>query len=131
MVSADGVKIPPFYGTRKDHNTAHAGMEEIGAKVRPVCGAEDCVTRRKTYILCLIGSHLIDSPTHCDSTVDFLEAIENVNKIGRVNDHMILGSLDVDTLYPSLDVEKCSEVFRHKRLVFRSHPPVSLSYQFI
>ena len=114
VVSAKGVKIPPFYGTRKDHKTVPAAMKEIGPKVRPVCGAEDCVTRRLSYILCLIGSHLIDSPTHCDSTVDLLEEIENVNKSGRVKDHMIIGSLDVDALYPSLDVEKCSEVFRQK-----------------
>ena len=113
---ANGVKIPPFYGTRKDHKVVPEREKDVGPKVRPVCGAEDCTTKRASYILCQIGSELIGgNPTHCDSTTDLLEEIEKVNQTGKVSKNVIIGSLDVEALYPSLDIEKCSEVIR-KRL---------------
>ena len=115
-VVANGVKIPPFYGTRKDHKVVPEREKDVGPKVRPVCGAEDCTTKRASYILCQIGSELIGgNPTHCDSTTDLLEEIEKVNQTGKVSKNVIIGSLDVEALYPSLDIEKCSEVIR-KRL---------------
>jgi len=103
-VVAHGVKIPPFYGTRKDHKDVPPGEKEKGPKVRPVCGAEDCVTKRVSYLLCLIGQHLIeDEPTHCDSTINLLEEINRLNKSNRVHGNLIIGSLGINALYPSLD----------------------------
>ena len=114
-VVAHHVKIPPFYGTRKDHKEVEIGLEEQGPKVRPVCGAEDCVTKRTSYLLCLIGENLLDNePTHCDSTINLLEEIDKLNKSGQVNKELIIGSLDVNALYPSLDIKTCAKVFRDK-----------------
>ena len=114
-VVAHHVKIPPFYGTRKDHKEVERGLEEQGPKVRPVCGAEDCVTKRTSYLLCLIGENLLDNePTHCDSTINLLEEIDKLNKSGQVNKELIIGSLDVNALYPSLDIKTCAKVFRDK-----------------
>ena len=114
-VIAQGIKLPPFYGTRKDHKDVPPEFEERGPKVRPVCGAEDCITKRLSYILCLIGSQLLEGEyTHCDSTVNLLEEIERVNRSDQVNQSTIIGSLDVDALYPSLNIDRCARVFRNK-----------------
>jgi len=114
-VVANGSRVPPFYGTRKDHKDVPEDMAEIGPKVRPVCGAEDCATKRASYILCQIGSELIgDNPTHCNSTTDLLEEIERVNQSGKVTRKVVIGSLDVEALYPSLNIDTCSEVVRKK-----------------
>ena len=122
-VVAHGVSIPAFYGTRKDHKTVPPGTEDRGPKVRPVCGAEDCVTKRSSYILCLIGSNLIEGEdTNCDSTITLLNEIERVNRSGKVRGDTIIGSLDIDALYPSLNIDVCARVFRdklfHSTLVF-------------
>ena len=114
-VVVHGTKIPPLYGTRKDHKEVQPGMEQAGPKVRPVCGAEDCITKRLSYILCLLGSHLLEGEeTHCDSTIGMLEDIESLNRSGKVTSTTVIGSLDVDALYPSLDIKKCARVFRDK-----------------
>ena len=46
--------------------------------------------------------------------MNFLEEIETLNKQRVINENMIVGSLDVDALYPSLDIDRCAEVFRQK-----------------
>ena len=114
-VVAHGVKVPPFYGTRKDHKELPEGEEERGPKVRPVCGAEDCKTKRVSFLLCKLCSPLIKgNPTHCDSTAKMLESIEAVNREGLVNENVVVGSLDVDALYPSLNIDRCAEVVRRR-----------------
>ena len=110
-IVAEGVRVPPLYGTRKDHKEVKVGEEEIGPRVRPVCGAEDCVTKRVSYILCLLLSHLIpESETHCWATDDLLTEFEKVNADRVVDRDWVVGSLDVDALYPSLDIERCARV---------------------
>ena len=59
-ITAHGVSVAPLYGTRKDHKDVDPGHEQIGPKVRPVCGAEDCATKRVSYLLCLLTTHLLD-----------------------------------------------------------------------
>ena len=114
-IVAEGVRIPPFYGMRKDHKVVNAGDEELGPRVRPVCGAEDCVTKRVSYILCLLLSHLIpEDGTHCWSTDDLLAEFERVNSSQVVDGEWIVGSLDVDSLYPSLDIDRCARVVSEK-----------------
>ena len=68
-----------------------------------------------SYISCLLGSHLLEGEeTHCDSTIGMLDSIENLNRSGKVKSTTVIGSLDVDALYPSLDIKKCARVFRDK-----------------
>ena len=48
--------------------------------------------------------------THCDSTEDLLAEMEKVNNTNRVNPRWKVGSLDIEALYPSLDIPKCAEI---------------------
>ena len=114
-VVAHGVKVPPFYGMRKDHKEVPAGEEDRGPRVRPVCGAKDCVTRRLSYLMCLLLCRLTEGEkTNCESTEELLEEIETVNRDWDVQESWVVGSLDVDALYPSLDIELCAEVVCRK-----------------
>ena len=112
-IVAEGVKIPPFYGMRKDHKVVKEGEEELWPRVTPVCGAEDCVTKRVSYVLSMLLSHLIpEDGTHCWSTDDLLVEYERVNSSQVVSGEWIVGSLDVDSLYPSLDIRHSVRVVR-------------------
>jgi hypothetical protein len=83
--------------------------------MRPVCGARDCLTKRTSYVLCMILQPLIvGNKTHCQSTDDLIEEFEKVNSNEEVGDNWVVGSLDVDSLYPSLDVERCARVVRQR-----------------
>ena len=114
-ITAHGVSVAPLYGTRKDHKVVDPGHEQIGPKVRPVCGAEDCATKRVSYLLCLLTTPLIGlSKTHCSSTINMLQEIENLNQSGKLNENCIVGSLDIDSLYPSLDISRCARVVSQK-----------------
>ena len=75
-----------------------------------MCGANDCQTRRLSYILCLIPRELI--PYHkyeCDATDVLLNSFEIINET-PVNPNWNVGSLDVTALYPSLDIGNCAKV---------------------
>ena len=115
VLKVEGVKVPPFYGMRKDHKKVEEGMEDVGPKVRPVCGARDCVTKRVSYILSSVLAVLVNGEsTHCWSTDDMIDEIKRVNESGRIDEKCVMGSLDVDALYPSLDIEKCVSVIVDK-----------------
>lgn len=114
-MTAQGSKLATLYGLRKDHKVIEVGKEVEGPKMRPVCGAKECHTKRVSYILCLILSHLIpDNGTQCNSTDDLLGEIERLNQGGQINQEWVVGSLDVESLYPSLDVKRCARVIRDK-----------------
>ena len=126
VMTAEGTKTAQFYGLRKDHKEIEEGMEEIGPKVRPVCGAKEGQSKRISYVLCMMLSELLkdqNSDTQCDSTEELLATIEEVNK-GDVSDKWLVGSTDIVSLYPSLDVKKCAKVIRNElyasKLVFRN-----------
>ena len=106
-----GCVIAPFYALRKDHKTVEIGKEAEGPKTRGVCGAKDCLTMRLSHLLSLILKELIPyNETHCDSTEDLLAEIEKVNTSNNVNSRWKVGSLDIEALYPSLDIPKCADV---------------------
>ena len=110
-VVAEGVTVPPFYGMRKDHKAVPSDEEEKGPKIRPVCGAKDCVTKRTSYILCLLlGQIISENATNCLSTNELLTEFERLNRDVNVQKEWVVGSLDVDALYPSLDIKRCAEV---------------------
>ena len=58
-IVAKGVRIPPFYGMGKGYKQVRPGEEELRPRMRPVCGKEDCVTKKLSYILCILLNHLI------------------------------------------------------------------------
>ena len=106
-----GCVIAPFYALRKDHKNVEVGREAEGPKTRGVCGARDCLTMRLSHLLSQVLRELIPhNDTHCDSTEDLLAEIEKVNNTNRVNPRWKVGSLDIEALYPSLDIPKCAEI---------------------
>ena len=115
--TADGVNFAQLYSLRKDHKPIPEGQEMIGPKSRPVCGCEDCATKRVSYLLCQILKPLVsDSATHCDSTQKLLSGIKEINDDDdlQLNDNHVIGSLDIEALYPSLDIEKCASVVKER-----------------
>ena len=56
-VQAKGTNLAPFYGLRKDHKEVSEGSS--GPRVRPICGAEECSTKRVSYLLCQVLTPLI------------------------------------------------------------------------
>ena len=113
-IVSHGNVIPPMYCLRKDHKPIEPGQEDEGPKTRPVCGANDCQTRRLSYILCLILKELIpDQESEINASDELLRSIEIVNE-GNVEPDWIVGSLDVAALYPSLDIPICAKVISDK-----------------
>ena len=102
--------LAPFYCLRKDHKKIEEGKEIEGPKTRPLCGATDCLTRRTSFLLSKLLTELIPAgSTQCNSTEELLEEIEAVNN-KEVNKEWVVCSLDVEALYPSLDIQECSRV---------------------
>ena len=102
-------EIPPLYGLRKDHKAFADKM--AGPPLRPVCGAIIGNNYRISYLLSTIIRPLVVlSKDVCDSTEDMLYRIRHCNENEDLSD-CILGSMDVEALYPSIDidfaVEKC------------------------
>ena len=107
-VVAEGTSLAPYYGLRKDHKATEEGEEENGPRVRPVCGAKECLTRRVSYLLCqLIIGMAPGVESQCDSTDDLLIEFERINRERDADERWVVGSLDVVSLYPSLNVERC------------------------
>ena len=52
--------------------------------------------------------------TQCGSTEALLQEFEKVNNEGLVGETLVVGSLDIKSLYPSLDITRCAEVVREK-----------------
>ena len=115
-ITADGTKVAPLYGLRKDHKEVMEGQEAKGPKMRPVSGSEDCSTKRVGYILSKILTEIIPrNTTQCESTDELLREFEVVNR-GDVDEGVAVGSLDVESLYPSLDISKCARIVGMKLL---------------
>ena len=108
--------LAPFYCLRKDHKPIEPGKEKEGPKTRPLCGATDCLTRRTSYILSKLLVDLIQpSNTQCNSTENLIEEIKKLN-LSDVDIEWIESSLDVEALYPSLDIKECARVIEQKLL---------------
>ena len=105
---SEGNVIAPLYILRKDHKECEDPV--AGPKTRPVCGAKDCLTRRNSFMLCQILQELLPlEERHCDSTEDLLAEFEVANQ-REIKTNYVVGSLDVEALYPSLDVPLCSKI---------------------
>ena len=56
--------------------------------------------------------------THCNSTRELINEFERVNE-GIVENNWIVGSLDIDALYPSLDIERYDKCIKRNYLIVR------------
>ena len=117
MLSAEQTDPPPLYGLRKDHKECEDPVIE-GPPTRPVCGATAAHNSKLSHLLSLILKEVKREDEYsCESTEDILAAIEMVNKGRNVESgkKLMVGSLDVKALYPSLDIpfaaKKISEEF--------------------
>ena len=115
MQSSNNV-LAPFYCFRKDHKEIEQGKEVEGPKTRPLCGATDCLTRRTSFLLSELLVEIIPTTsTQCDSTQELSEEIKLLNK-NTVDKNWIVCSLDVDALYPSLEIDECAKVIEQQLL---------------
>ncbi|KAJ8028681.1 hypothetical protein HOLleu_30990 [Holothuria leucospilota] len=118
--------IPPLYGLRKDHKES---KDEIGGPpLRPICGAVTSCNRALAYFLCQCIRPLISSaPESCDSTEDLLARIFELNGEKK---EIIIGSMDVKALYPSIDIdlatEKTCELLEMSDIKFEGVNPIEL-----
>ncbi|CAI9725075.1 Hypothetical predicted protein [Octopus vulgaris] len=95
--------IPALYGLRKDHKVITDSI--AGPPTRPVCGANIASNYRISYFLSMIIRPIIRmSPDVCDSTADLLSRINDCNNTCDLAGCMV-GSTDVVSLYPSIDVD--------------------------
>ena len=111
--------IPPLYGLREDHKVI---TDEI--KGPPVCGAVTSSNFRISYFLSQIIIPLIQlAPECCDITEDLLSKIHLIDETEDLTG-CILGSMDVEALYPSIDidfaVENCVELLKNSDITFES-----------
>ena len=105
MLSSDRADPPPLYGLRKDHKKCDD--LEVGPPTRPVCGAAAAHNGKLSHLISLVLKEVKRKDEHaCESTDDIMAAIETVNNEYSVdsNNKLLVGSLDVKALYPSLDI---------------------------
>ena len=94
---------PPLYTCRKDHKETED--EVVGPPTRPICGVVDSATDRLSYVLSTVLNEIWkrNTETVCMSTEELKAEIENVNRNISGRD-IVVGSMDVKALYPSLDI---------------------------
>ena len=108
--------LAPFYCLRKDHKKVEEGREAEGPKTRPLCGATDCLTRRTSYLLSKLLVEIIPPDiTQCNSTEELIRETEQLNA-QTIEKNWIVCSLDVEALYPSLDIKECAKVIEERLL---------------
>ena len=104
----EGNEVPPQYGLRKDHKQFDDPIK--GPPLRPVCGAVIGSNYRMSYFLSMILKPYIKQVEEiCDSKEKDLK-------------NCIIGSFDVEALYPSIDVDfavgKCLELISNSNITF-------------
>ena len=93
----------PLSILRKDHKQYDS--EEIGPPGRPVCGGDVSYNKRLSHLISLILTEVyVHEKTVCSSTEELLAEMDKLNENG-IDASFIVGSMDVEALYPSLDVE--------------------------
>ena len=95
---------------RKDHKELSQGARsEEGPPVRPVCDISDGVNHKLSYLISNLLQEMCDGETVCNSTEDMLASVEMTNQEG-VEEDTIIRSMDVISLYPSLDIQHAIKV---------------------
>ena len=117
----EGNEVPPQYGLRKDHKVFDDPVK--GPPLRPVCGAVIGSNYRMSYFLSrILQPYIKQVPEICDSTADMLARVEKCNQEKDLK-NCIIGSFDVEALYPSIDVdfavEKCLELIMENNIKFK------------
>ena len=97
-----------LYSLRKDHK--YTDNQEKGPPVRPVCSGNEGYNNKLSHRISKIIRPLWkESDTCCENTEEILADIKELNE-KRINEDIIVGSLDVKALYPSLDINFTAEI---------------------
>ena len=93
----------PLCVLRKDHKR-HVD-EIVGPPGRPVCGGDISYNKRLSHLMSILLSDVYTGEkTVCASTEELLAEVERLNGDG-LDDDDVIGSMDVEALYPSLDID--------------------------
>ena len=102
-MTTNNCPLAPLYTLRKDHKATKDPI--AGPPVRPVCGAVQSFNQHLSHLMSLILTKVWkDKTSVCMSTEEMLAEIRRVNEL-KLKDNVIVGSADVKSLYPSLDIE--------------------------
>ena len=100
---------PTLYTYRKDHK--NFTDKEKGPPVRPLCDVSDSYGHKLSHFLCSILKEVDDEQeTICDSTEHMIAAIQKANNEYGNNKKLVIGSMDVKALYPSLDIDFTTDI---------------------
>ena len=104
-------KPPPLYGLSKDHKVVPEGEEP---PLRPVCGAKSGPGARLSNVLAKLISPCNDFAAEADlvdSTEDLQACFSEFNSLpAEERQQLVVFSMDAKALYPSIMVERSSEV---------------------
>ena len=111
-------EIPQMDVYPKDHKDPHPDGTPKG---RPVCKANNTMNQRISDLCSdALGALFSADEDGCEvqSTEDLLSRINELNRQIREKDvnssSMMVGSLDVEALYPSINVKRAGEICRDK-----------------
>ena len=127
MISSEKCDPPPLYALRKDHKQHEDA--EAGPPTRPVCGATAAHNGKLSHILSMMLKEVkrLDTDS-CESTEDILAEIQDLNENNCTmlgpDEKLVVGSLDVKALYPSLDVGFAAEIVANE--MYQSDVEVSV-----
>ena len=124
---------PNLYCPPKDHKALEPGLEHLGPPNRPICGAREA-SNAQLSMLCSKVIHMaveaekqLHPPYESKSTEDVVAILKNFNEQRRdqlpeTRGDTVLGSMDVASLYPSLDKDEDSRtagemITRHAHLL--------------
>ena len=109
MLSHDSA-VAPLYVLRKDHK--HCENENSGPPTRPVCGADVAYNKRLSHLLSMIIKPIWCNNTNtCTSTEDMMASLKTVNdRLSETREDVVIISLDVKALYPSIDVDMAADI---------------------
>ena len=78
---------------------------------RPVCAANSAYNSKLSHIMCNILRPIWQNNEYaCENTEDLLAEITTLNNSDSLKDDIIIGSLDVKSLYPSLNIDATVDV---------------------
>ena len=109
--------IPQMVITQKDHKP----IQDDGLpKTRAMCGASQSINQRVSDLLTDVLQALFSSELSNESlsTESYIHKIYKLNKDIRegriVAPDLMVGSLDVEALYPSTDIYKAAEILKNR-----------------
>ena len=108
----------PLCNLRKDHKPNPDPIK--GPPGRPLCSGNISYNHRLSYLLSTILENTTENEeTECENTEDLISEFQRINET-EISDSLIIGSMDVKALYPSLNIphtiDKVCEIFENSNI---------------